>query len=251
MDALLRQQSTATNPARPERIAMCFSGGKDSVLALWDIQRAHSYSVAELLTTVTAEYDRVSMHGVRRTLLREQASALGIPLTEVTVPPNSTNAVYERQMGQAFARLHQEGIRRVAFGDIFLEDLRSYREQQLARFGLSCVFPLWHQNTTHLARRFIEGQFRGVVVCVNPSQVDRVMAGHLFDDAFLAALSPLVDPCGENGEFHTFVFDGPIFRWPIAVHPGRIVDRNGFVFCDLVGQGGHMNVQPSGEEVEQ
>lgn len=217
-----------------EPIALCFSGGKDSALALHEIRRAGKYIVRELLTTVTVPYDRVTMHGVRRTLARRQADAIGIPLVEVVIPPSSSNDVYEREMGRAFARLQGEGVRRVAFGDIFLEDLRVYREAQLAAQGLECLFPIWRRDTAALARRFVSDGFRAVVVCVNPAVLDASFAGRPFDEAFLADLPPEVDPCGEHGEFHTFVFDGPIFRHPVPVSTGDIVERDCFVFCDLV-----------------
>ena len=216
-----------------ESIAMCFSGGKDSALALHEIRRAGTYVVKELLTTVTVPYDRVTMHGVRRTLVRRQADAIGIPLAEVAIPPSSSNAVYEREMGRAFARLQAEGIRRVAFGDIFLEDLRGYREAQLAACRLECLFPIWKRDTTELARRFVEDGFKAVAACVDLAVLDASFAGRPFDAAFLADLPPEVDPCGENGEFHTFVFDGPIFRRPVPVSAGDIVERDGFAFCDL------------------
>ena len=215
---------------------MCFSGGKDSALALSEIARAGTYNVDVLLTTVTGEYERVSMHGVRRALLRQQAAAIGIPLTEVVVPPRTTNAVYEREMGQAFARLRAAGIRRVAFGDIFLEDLRAYRERQLAAWDLECIFPLWQRDTAQLAREFVAAGFGGVLVCVNPAVLDASFAGRAFDAALLADLPPGVDPCGENGEFHSFVFDGPLFRRPVGVAPGPVVERDDFVFADLVPQ---------------
>ncbi len=218
----------------PEPIALCFSGGKDSALALHEIRRAGKYIVGELLTTVTVPYDRVTMHGVRRTLARRQADAIGIPLVEVAIPPSSSNDVYEREMGRAFARLQAEGVRRVAFGDIFLEDLRVYREAQLATQGLECLFPIWRRDTAALARRFVSDGFRAVVVCVNPAVLDASFAGRPFDEAFLADLPPEVDPCGEHGEFHTFVFDGPIFRHPVPVSTGDIVERDRFVFCDVV-----------------
>ncbi|MDE2928503.1 MAG: diphthine--ammonia ligase [Acidobacteriota bacterium] len=217
-----------------ESIAMCFSGGKDSSLALWEIRRAQTYVVETLLTTVNAEYDRVSMHGVRRELLREQADAIGIPMTEVPVPRVCTNAVYEREMGAAFARLAAAGIRRVAFGDIFLEDLRTYREEQLAASKLECFFPLWKQDTGKLARRFIQGGFKAVLVCVNLKVLDSTFAGRRFDEALLSDLPPGVDPCGENGEFHTFVYDGPVFRRSVRVSTGEVVQRDSFVFCDLL-----------------
>ena len=217
-----------------EAIAMCFSGGKDSSLALWEIRRAQTYVVETLLTTVNAEYDRVSMHGVRRELLREQADAIGIPMTEVPVPRVCTNAVYEREMGAAYARLQAAGIRRVAFGDIFLEDLRTYREEQLAASKLECFFPLWKQDTGRLARRFIQGGFKAVLVCVNSKVLDSTFAGRRFDEALLSDLPPGVDPCGENGEFHTFVYDGPVFRRSVRVSTGEVVQRDSFVFCDLL-----------------
>lgn len=221
-----------------ESIAMCFSGGKDSAIALHEIRRAEMYVVKELLTTVTIPYDRVTMHGVRRALVRQQAEAIGIPITEVAVPPSSSNAIYEREMGYAFARLQIQGIRRVAFGDIFLEDLRVYREEQLAACKLECVFPIWKRDTTELAHQFVNDGFKAIVACVNPAVLDASFAGRPFDEAFLAALPPEVDPCGENGEFHTFVFDGPIFRWPVRISLGQVVERDRFVFCDLVPDGG-------------
>ncbi len=219
-----------------ESIAMCFSGGKDSVMALHEIRCGGKYVVRELLTTVTVPYDRVTMHGVRRALAQRQAGAIGIPLTEVAVPPSSSNAVYEREMGRAFDRLRAEGLRRVAFGDIFLEDLRIYREEQLASRGLECLFPIWRRDAASLAHRFIADGFRAVVVCVNLAALDVSFVGRPFDEAFLADLPAEVDPCGEHGEFHTFVFDGPIFRWPVSVSTGEIVERDCFAFCDLVAE---------------
>ncbi len=217
-----------------EPLAMCFSGGKDSALALREIQQQGTYHIVALLTTVTDAYDRVSMHGVRRSLLRAQADSLGIPLTEVVVPPKSSNDIYEDEMGKALGRLRSEGIRQVAFGDIFLEDLRRYRETQLAAWDLQCVFPIWKRDTAQLAQMFIRDGFEATTVCVNPAVLNASFAGRAFDDAFLADLPAGVDPCGENGEFHTFVWDGPIFRRPIAVSTGAVVDRDGFVYCDLV-----------------
>ena len=217
----------------PEPIVICFSGGKDSLLALRELQRRGEQDVVALLTTVTDEYDRVSMHGVRRSLLRAQAESLGIPLVEVVVPPQSSNVIYERAMGRAFARFHAEGIRKVAFGDLFLEDLRVYREKQLAAANMECLFPLWKTDTTELARQFIDDGFKAVLVCVNPEQLDGSFAGREFDQSLLADLPPAVDPCGENGEFHTFVYDSPNFRNPIPVQTGEVVERAGFVYCDI------------------
>ncbi len=216
-----------------ESIAMCFSGGKDSLLALQALQRENRYSVETLITTVTDAYDRVSMHGVRRSLVRAQAESLGIPLAEVAVPPESSNEVYERAMGREFDRQHAAGIRRIAFGDIFLADLREYRERQLAHHGLEAVFPLWHRPTARLARSFIRDGFEAVTVCVSLSMLDASFAGRPFDATFLADLPASADPCGENGEFHTFVSAGPVFPRPIPVTRGEVVERDGFAFCDL------------------
>lgn len=216
-----------------EPIALCFSGGKDSVMALREIQRKGECRVTELVTTVTDAYYRVSMHGVRRGLLREQAGSLGLPVTEVVVPPQPSNAIYEREMGMAFARLRDRGIRRIAFGDIFLEDLRAYRERQLEALGLGCLFPLWKKPTRQLARKFIDEGFRAVTVCIDPKVLDKSFAGRPFDASFLEDLPGEVDPCGENGEFHTFVFDGPMFARPIGMTAGAVVERDGFLYCDL------------------
>ena len=203
-------------------------------MALQEIRRRGEYHVAELVTTVTDVYDRVSMHGVRRTLLRRQAESLGLPLVEVVVPPGSSNAVYEREMGKAFSNIRNKGIRRIAFGDIFLEDLRDYRERQLAASGLTCLFPLWKKPTRSLARTFIDEGFRAVTVCIYSKMLDESFAGRRFDTTFLDDLPSGVDPCGENGEFHTFVFDGPIFSQPIEFAGGTVVERDGFFFYDLL-----------------
>ena len=213
---------------------MCFSGGKDSALALHALQQSGAWRVETLITTVTDAYDRVSMHGVRRALVRAQAATIGIPLVEVVVPPESSNEIYERAMGEAFDRLYKDEIRRVAFGDIFLEDLREYRERQLAASGLECLFPIWRQPTAALARSFIRDGFEAIAVCINPAVLDASFAGRAFDARFLADLPEGVDPCGENGEFHTFVWDGPILPRPVPVARGEVVERDGFVFCDLL-----------------
>jgi uncharacterized protein (TIGR00290 family) len=216
-----------------EPIVMCFSGGKDSLLALRELRRRGEFRVVALLTTVTDVYDRVSMHGVRRSLLRAQAESLGLPLVEVAVPRQSSNEIYECEMGRAFARFYAEGIRRVAFGDLFLEDLRVYREKQLAAANLECVFPLWKADSADLARRFVADGFKAVLVCVNPQRLEASFAGREFDRSLLADLPASVDPCGENGEFHTFVYEAPIFREPIPIGTGEVVERSGFVYCDV------------------
>ena len=221
-------------PAARERIALAFSGGKDSSQALLALRDEGRFEVSALITTVTEGYERISMHGVRRSLLREQAASIGLPLTEVTIPPRASNAIYERAMGEVWAGLRERGIRRVAFGDLFLEDVRNYRERQLGALDLECLFPLWGRPTDRLARSFVERGFRARIVCLDPAALDVSFIGRSFDSGFLADLPDGVDPCGENGEFHTFVFDGPIFRWPLAVSVGETVRRDGFWLCDLL-----------------
>jgi uncharacterized protein (TIGR00290 family) len=217
-----------------EPIVMCFSGGKDSVMTLYELKQKSQFDVVALITTVTESYDRISMHGVRRTLLLQQASSLGIPLQEVTISPHASNAEYEEKMGVAFVKYREQGIRKVAFGDIFLEDLKEYREDRLGELHLECLFPIWKRETRELVETFIDLKFRAVTSCVDPKVIDQTFAGRLIDAAFLASLPEGVDPCGENGEFHSFVFDGPIFEFPIPVTIGEIVSRDSFLFCDLV-----------------
>jgi len=217
-----------------DRVLMGWSGGKDSAMALWEIQKAGAYEVVALLTTVTEGYDRVSMHGVRRTLLVEQARAIGLPLREVCIPPNASNAEYEARMEDALRSYHAEGVRGVVFGDIFLQDIRRYREQNLARIGMSALFPLWQRDTREMVRAFWAAGFRAVIVCVDLKVLDASFLGRILDERLLNDLPPSVDPCGENGEFHSFVFDGPIFREPVSFVRGEVVVRGEFGFCDLL-----------------
>jgi uncharacterized protein (TIGR00290 family) len=218
----------------PEDVLFCWSGGKDSAMALYALQSAHDYRVTALLTTVTEEYDRISMHGVRRVLLERQAASLGLPLHAVLIPPQCINATYEARMKEALSEHLSRGVRRVAFGDIFLEDLRVYRERNLAQLGMDALFPIWKHDTRDLARNFLRLRFQAIVVCVDPRVLDSSFAGRVFDESFFADLPAGVDPCGENGEFHTFVFDGPIFRTPIRFAGGETVLRDGFCFHDLL-----------------
>ena len=192
---------------------------------------------AALMTTVTADHDRVSMHGVRRSLLRRQAAAAGVPLVEVDIPAACTNDVYERRMAAAFASAELAAVDEVAFGDLFLEDIRAYREQRLAAAGRRARFPLWQRDTTALAQRFVAAGFRAIVVCVDPRALDRSFAGRDYDGRLLADLPCGVDPCGENGEFHTFVTAGPVLSAPVACRRGEVVERDGFVFADLLEAG--------------
>jgi uncharacterized protein (TIGR00290 family) len=212
--------------------ALSWSGGKDSALALWTLRRGQREPEA-LVTTVTEGYERISMHGVRRELLARQAKALGIPLVEVVIPPACVNEIYEARMAEAFAAAPLSGVEAVAFGDLFLEDVRAYREGRLAAGGKRGLFPLWGPDTTALAEEFLDACFEATLVCVDPRMLDPAFAGRTFDERLLAELPPGVDPCGENGEFHTFVSAGPIFAQPIACERGEIVERDGFVFCDL------------------
>jgi uncharacterized protein (TIGR00290 family) len=215
-------------------VVFSWSGGKDSAMALHRLQRDPEFEVIALLTTVTEEYERISMHGVRRELLQRQAQSIGLPLEEVRIPPQCVNAIYEQRMGAAIERFRGQSVRHVAFGDIFLEDLRAYREQKLLTADMTAIFPIWKVDTRELAARFLNEKFRAVAVCIDPRKLDRSFAGRELDESFFRDLPPGVDPCGENGEFHTYVFDGPIFRAPIALQTGSVVERDSFVFCDVL-----------------
>jgi uncharacterized protein (TIGR00290 family) len=203
-------------------------------MALHALRAARDCRITALLTTITEEYDRISMHGVRRALLERQAESLGLPLHPVLIPPQCVNPIYEARMKEALLGHFARGVRCVAFGDIFLEDLRAYREKNLSQVGMEALFPIWKRDTRELAREFVRLGFRAVTVCVDPRVLDASFAGRELDASFFADLPMGVDPCGENGEFHTFVFDGPIFRTPIAFRIGEVVTRDGFCFCDLL-----------------
>jgi uncharacterized protein (TIGR00290 family) len=224
----------------PARTLLSWSGGKDSALALRALRADPAVRVDALLTTVTDAYDRVSMHGVRRPLLEAQAAALGVPLEVVRIPPACSNADYEAAFGGALAGWAGRGGEAVAFGDLFLADVRAYRERLVAERapGLAARFPLWGWDTAGTARAFVADGFRAVLVCVDPRQIDPALCGREYDAALLAELPPGADPCGENGEFHTFVYDGPGFTRPVSFARGEVVERGGFWFCDLTGPGG-------------
>jgi uncharacterized protein (TIGR00290 family) len=218
----------------PEDVLFCWSGGKDSAMALHALREERGCRITALLTTITDEYDRISMHGVRRALVERQAESLGLPLHAVLIPPQCINATYEERMKEALGQHFARGVRRVAFGDIFLEDLRVYREKNLAQVGMLALFPIWKRDTRELAREFVRLGFRAITVCVDPRVLDASFAGRELDASFFADLPSGADPCGENGEFHTFVFDGPGFKTPIAFRVGEKVMRDGFCFCDLL-----------------
>lgn len=220
--------------ARRTATVLSWSGGKDSALALHALLTDPSINVCGLVTTVTDEYERVSMHGVRTELIHAQAEAFGLPVHTVRMPPSASNAEYEQATTTALRSLRESGVEAIAFGDLFLRDVREYRERLVEATGLRPAFPIWGRPTAPLARDFVRSGFRAVLVCVDPRQLDVSVCGSEFDHALLDTLPRHADPCGENGEFHTFVYDGPMFTAPIAVQRGEIVERSGFVFCDLL-----------------
>ena len=231
-----------------------WSGGKDSAVALHQVLQDDGYEVGKLLTSVNAYHRRVSMHGVRETLLEQQAASIGIPLEKLQMPENPDMNHYNQMMQKMMGRLKKEGFTHSIFGDIFLEDLREYREERLADQGFSAHFPIWKQDTRTLIRQFLKLGFKTILVCIKSDLLDKSFAGRIIDEQFLNDLPENVDPCGENGEFHTFVFDGPIFRYPIPFEIGEKVYREyeppkskkkshkaceqtkpmGFWFCDLL-----------------
>jgi uncharacterized protein (TIGR00290 family) len=217
----------------PPRAVVSWSSGKDSAYALHEVRTSGELDVVGLLTTLTETYARVSMHGVRESVLEAQAAAVGLPLYKVLIPSPCPNEVYERRMGTMLGRLREEGVRRVVFGDLFLEDIRTYREEKLRGTGIESVFPLWGRPTPLLAEQMIDSGLQARIVALDPRQIPPGFAGRSFDRALLADLPAGVDPCGERGEFHTCVTAGPMFRHPVPVVPGEIVQRDGFVFADL------------------
>lgn len=218
-----------------EKVLLNWSGGKDSALTLHELSVDGGYEVAALLTTVTEDYDRISIHGVRRSLLEKQAQSLSLPLEIVSITKNATNEEYEAKMRETLTRYKNQGVLSAVFGDIFLEDIREYREKNLSQVGMKAVFPIWHRDTSELARNFITLGFKAVVTCVDSHALDGSFVEREYDERFLADLPSSVDPCGENGEFHSFVYDGPIFRERISHTRGEVVLRDErFYFCDLL-----------------
>lgn len=204
---------------------MNWSGGKDSALALYDIQQSKQFEIAHLVTTINAAVNRISMHGVRYELLEAQSNALNIPIFPIYLPDNPTMSSYEEAMRSRVEALREFGLKDCVFGDIFLEDLRAYREKQLNTVGIQAHFPLWKQPTAEVIRRFLDLGFKTMVVCVDNSKLDETFVGRTIDSQFIDNLPDDVDPCGENGEFHTFVYDGPNFNTPIAIELGEKVFR--------------------------
>jgi len=210
-----------------------WSSGKDSAWMVHVLRQRGDIELAGLLTTINQAAERVAMHAVRVDVLRAQADALGLPLWTIPIPSPCPNEVYERAMGGAVARAVAEGFSHVAFGDLFLEDVRRYREERLAGTGLTPLFPLFGADTPALAREMIGAGLRARITCLNPQVIDRELAGREFDSALLAELPAAVDPCGERGEFHTCAYGGPMFRHQVAIDTGVTVERDGFVFTDV------------------
>ena len=215
------------------RVLLAWSSGKDSAFSL-HVLRSQGVAVVGLLTTINEAFDRVAMHAVRLELLRAQADAVGLPLLEVRIPWPCPNEAYEAAMAAALETARERGVTAVAFGDLFLEDVRRYREEKLAPTGLEPIFPLWGRPTRALAEEMVALGQKAVLTCVDPRVVPRELAGRAFDASLLAELPAAVDPCGERGEFHSFAWDGPAFRRPVPVDVGEVVARDGFVFADLV-----------------
>jgi len=218
-----------------EKVLFLWSGGKESSLALYEICKTQKYEIAALLTTLTEDYDRVSMQGVRRVLLEKQTESLGYTLEKIFIPKNCSNEEYEFKIREVLERYLTLGVSHVVFGDIFLEDVRRYRDENLDNLGMKGIYPLWKLDTTNLAHRFIDLGFKAIVTCVDSKMLNRKFVGKLFDEQFLSELPPNVDPLGENGEFHSFVYEGPIFRERIVYTTGEVVLRDDrFYYCDLV-----------------
>lgn len=215
---------------------MAWSSGKDSAWALHEIRQRGEFEVVALLTTINRTHHRVAMHAVRETLVEMQAAAAGLPLVKVPIPSPCSNEIYEQAMSDAMSRARAEGVRHVVFGDLFLEDIRAYREKHLAACGMTPVFPLWRKDTRRLAEEILAGGLSAFLTCVDPRKLDRLFVGRRFDAELVRDLPASVDPCGENGEFHTFANAGPMFERDIRVVPGEIVERDGFVFADLLPQ---------------
>ncbi|KKN60953.1 hypothetical protein LCGC14_0526950 [marine sediment metagenome] len=218
-----------------KKVLFSWSGGKDSALALYEIQKDPAYEVVALLTTVTEDYDRVSMHGFRTELLVAQAASLSLPLKQIKISKDATNDDYENRMRESLTQFQNDGVLSVVFGDIFLEDLKKYREDKLAQVDMGAIFPLWKKDTKELANKFINTGFKALITCVDTNVLDARFTGRDYDTDLLNDLPAGVDPCGENGEFHTFVYDGPIFKEPLGFERGEVVLREKrFSFCDLL-----------------
>jgi uncharacterized protein (TIGR00290 family) len=218
---------------------LSWSGGKDSSLVLYHLRKSDNdyqhVEIKALLTTLTKDYNRISMHGVRRELLLKQARSIGIPVEEIWIPSKATNEIYQEQTIKAIMKWKEtQGVSTIVFGDLFLQDIRAYREKFLGALGFECLFPLWGKETRKLAELFVESGFKAKICTIDPKKLNPSFCGREFDNAFLSELPNTVDPCGENGEFHTFVYEGPIFKEKVPVRVGQVVLRGGFYFADIV-----------------
>jgi uncharacterized protein (TIGR00290 family) len=218
-----------------ESVVLSWSGGKDSTMAAYHLLASQKLDIVALLTTVTEDYDRISMHGVRRELLERQADSLAIPLHTVMIPKECTNEIYESRMAEAFSHFKARGITQIAFGDLFLQDVKQYRDERLAKAGMTGVYPIWMRDTDELVRTFIGLGFKAILACVDTEAIDASFAGREIDHSLLRDLPETADPCGEYGEYHSFVYDGPIFNYPIACKAGEKIMRSSrFNYCDIV-----------------
>ena len=218
-----------------KKVIMTSSSGKDSILAIYEIKKNSEYEIIALLTTITEDYHRISMHGVQMELLDMQSKSLGIPLKKIYISKNTNYEEYESSLKTILENYKDEGIDHVVFGDIFLEDVRKHREENLSKIKMKGLFPLWKKDTTDLAHEFIELGFKAIITCVDCNQLDGKFAGREYDMDFLEDLPENVDPSGENGEFHSFVYDGTIFKYPIRFEIGeKVLRENRFYFCDLI-----------------
>ena len=218
-----------------KRVVLSWSSGKDSAWTLFQLQQTEDVEIVGLLTTINSEFNRVAMHAVREELLEEQAKAANLPLFKVPLPWPCSNADYEKVMKSTLAMLEVEhSVTHIAFGDLFLEDVRRYRIEKMKQTDIKPLFPIWGLPTRKLAKDMIENGLSAYLTCIDPKQISEKFAGNIFDHNFLSQLDNGVDPCGENGEFHTFVFSGPMFKWDISITVGEIVNRDGYIFADLM-----------------
>jgi len=217
-----------------QKTIVSWSSGKDSAWALYEASRNPDLKIVGLLTTITESFNRISMHGVRVELLEAQALSLGLPLFKIPIPFPCPNEIYESAMGKALDRAKAEGITRIVFGDLYLEDIRKYRESKLTGSGIEGVWPIWLQDTRVLSHRMVEAGLKATIACLDPRRLPRKFAGRSYDAQLLNDLPEGVDPCAENGEFHTFAWDGPMFPQPVRINVGETVEREGFVFTDLI-----------------
>jgi uncharacterized protein (TIGR00290 family) len=225
---------TRIRPAK-EPVVLSWSGGKDSTMAAYQLLASQKYEIAALLTTVTEGFDRISMHGVRCELLERQAGSLGIPLHKILIPQDCSNEIYEARMREAMTRIKAQGISKIAFGDLFLQDVRQYRDERLEQAGMTGLYPIWMRDTEELVRTFIGLGFKAILACVDTQALDASFAGREIDLQLLKDLPQSVDPCGEYGEYHSFVYAGPIFENAIACKTGdRVLRNERFNYCDIV-----------------